>query len=109
MSADSIRSLFNGEIFHSEAWREQYKLFGLIAVLIFCYILSGYQAIRQQHTITDLKHEVLDAKFEYMTIHAEYANITKQSEILKQLRTHESTLQTNNNPLIQIAKIAADE
>lgn len=81
----------------------------MIAILILIYILTGYQAIHQQHRITDLKQEVLDAKFEYMTIHADFANRTKQSEIRKQLTLKESTLHTNLTPLIKIVNPIKDE
>lgn len=100
--AHHIQSWLNGDRFRSKGFREQYPLIGLIAGLIFIYILTGYQAVKQQHRLTDTKKEMLDAKFRYMTISAQLTNATRQSQIIEVLRENGSSLQENNIPPIKI-------
>ena len=75
---------------------------GLIVGLIFLYILTGYQAVKQQHRLTDTKKEMLDAKFRYMTISAQLTNTTRQSQVAAALREQGSTLQENRIPPTKI-------
>lgn len=82
--------------------REHYPLFALIVGLVFLYILTGYQAAKQQHRLTDTKKEMLDAKFRYMTISAQLTDATRQSKILQELQKNGSTLQENRTPPVKI-------
>ena len=97
-----IQSWLNGDKLRSRKIREQYPLVGLIVVLVFLYILTGYQAAKQQHRLTDTKKEMLDAKFRYMTISAQLTNSTRQSQIIEALRANGSALQENTKPPTKI-------
>ena len=97
-----IRSWLNGDKLRSSKLREQYPLIGLIVCLIFIYILTGYQSVKQQHRLTDTKKEMLDAKFRYMTISAELTYSTRQSQISATLREQGSSLQENTKPPTKI-------
>ena len=98
----NIQSWLNGDQLRSKRFREQYPLVGLIVGLIFLYILTGYQSVKQQHRLTDTKKEMLDAKFRYMTISAELTNITRQSTVIEAMRENGSTLQENTIPPVRI-------
>ncbi len=98
----NIQSWLNGDQLRSKRFREQYPLVGLIVGLIFLYILTGYQSVKQQHRLTDRKKEMLDAKFRYMTISAELTNTTRQSTVIEALRENGSTLQENTIPPVRI-------
>ncbi len=100
--AHDIQSWLNGDLLRSKRIREQYPLIGLIVALVFLYILTGYQAVKQQHRLTDTKKEMLDAKFRYMTISAELTNTTRQSQVIKALQEKGSTLQENTKPPTKI-------
>ena len=100
--AQDIQSWLNGDKLRNKRFRNQYPLIGLIIALIFLYILTGYQAVKQQHRLTDAKKEMMDAKFQYMTLHEEVTKATKQTSILKKLKKHKSTLQENTKPTIKI-------
>ncbi|MGM9837137.1 MAG: FtsL-like putative cell division protein [Paludibacteraceae bacterium] len=102
MNIRDIQGWLNGEKFRSEKVRKQYKLFGLIAVLIFVYILLGYHSVRQQHQLTDVKKEMLDAKYEYLTISAQFVNTTRPSHIADTLAARGSVLRENTIPPIRI-------
>lgn len=102
MANHDIQSWLNGDVLRSKAIREQYPLIALIVVLVFVYILMGYQAGRQQHRLTDTKKEMLDAKFRYMTISAQLTNTTRQSQVAAALKEQGSTLQENRVPPTKI-------
>ena len=101
-TASHIQSWLNGDRLRSRKIREQYPLIGLIALLFFIYIFMGYQAVKQQHRLTDTKKEMLDAKFRYMTISAQLMNATRQSQVSAALREQGSTLQENRVPPTKI-------
>ena len=94
--AHDIQSWLNGDRLRSRKIREQYPLIGLIVGLVFLYILTGYQSVKQQHRLTDTKKEMLDAKFRYMTISAELTNLTRQSTVVEALKENGSELRENN-------------
>jgi uncharacterized membrane-anchored protein YhcB (DUF1043 family) len=100
--AHDIQSWLNGDLLRSKRFREQYPLIGLIVGLVFLYILTGYQAVKQQHRLSDTKKEMLDAKFRYMTISAQLTNATRQSQVLEALRENGSQLKENNVPPVKI-------
>jgi len=102
--AHNIQSWLNGDRLRSKGFREQYPLIGLIVGLIFLYILTGYQSVKQQHRLTDTKKEMLDAKFRYMTISAQLTNSTRQSQVIEALRANGSTLQENTVPPTKVGR-----
>jgi len=99
-----IQAWLNGDKLRSKRIREQYPLIGLIAVLVFMYILTGYQSAKQQHRLTDTKKEMLDAKFRYMTISAQLTDATRQSTVGEVLRENGSTLQENTIPPTKVER-----
>ena len=99
-----IQSWLNGDKLRSKRLKEQYPLLGLIAVLVFLYILTGYQSAKQQHRLTDTKKEMLDAKFRYMTISAQLTNTTRQSQIIEALRENGSARQENTVPPTKVGR-----
>ena len=102
--AHDIQSWLNGDRLRSQKIKEQYPLIGLIVGLIFLYILTGYQSIKQQHRLTDTKKEMLDSKFRYMTVSAQLTNATRQSQVLEALQQKGSSLQENSVPPVKIEK-----
>ena len=103
-NSHDIQSWLNGDMLKKQKIREQYPLIGLIVGLVFLYILTGYQAAKQQHRLTDTKTEMLDAKFRYMTISAQLTNTTRQSQIIEALQENGSALKENNIPPTKITK-----
>ena len=102
MSVKDIQSWLNGEKLRSENMKKQYPLLLLIAGLVFLYILAGYGAAKQQHRLTDLKKEMLDTKYEYMTISAELVKTTRQSQVAIELEQRGSRLQENTTPPVKL-------
>lgn len=97
-----VRHILSGE-FLSVAWlRKQSKFFGLVAGLLFVYVLSGYHASIKQQELTQLKTEVQNLRYEYLTISAELAEMSLQSHVAKELTMQGSSLQQNKMPLVTI-------
>ncbi len=99
-----IQGVLNGEFLRSERVRKQYKLFALIVVLVFFYILAGYRSMQQQHRLTDLRKEVRDKRFEYLTLSAELVSRTRQSQVIASLAERGSNLKPNETPAIKVGK-----
>lgn len=104
MKIDSkeIQRWLSGEIFRHEGVKKQYPLIGLIVVLIFFYILGGYNSARQQRHLSDLKREVRDRKFEYLTIRSQLVDHTRSSAIAETLRERGSRIQELKDPIIYV-------
>ena len=102
MAGFTFKQLLNGDIFRAEPVQKQYPLLWLIGALVIIYIMAGYQAIDQQNEIYSLRQELKTAQFQYLSIYAEYANMTRQSTVTDWLETKQSTLETNLRPLRKI-------
>ena len=98
----SIQAILNGDLLRSKRIRRFYPLLGLIACLFFIYILTGYHSVKQQHRLTDIKKEMLDAKYQYMTFSAQLSNTTRLSKITTALKEQGSSLKANNKPPTKI-------
>lgn len=103
ITTGDIQSWLNGDKLRSDALRKHYRLIGLILVLVFVYILSGYRAMQQQNRLSDLHKAVKDKKMEYLTIATEKARMTRQSQIVINLRERGSHLQENRRAPYQIS------
>lgn len=92
----------NGEVLRSKSIQKYYKLAALIVVLIFVYILGGYHSMQQHRRLSDLKKEVKDIKFEYLTTSAERSELTRQSQVVQELRERNSDLKENKTPVMVV-------
>lgn len=102
ISPKDIQGIFSGEIFRREEVKQQYPLLGMIVALIFVYILAGYNSDKQVRHMSDLKREVRDKKFEYLTIQAEMTDRTRQSAVSTELKARGSALRENTSPVIVV-------
>lgn len=102
MAKKSIQAWLNGEKLHSQQFRKWYPLLGMIAAMMLLYIFAGYGAAKQQHRLTDTKREMLDAKYQYMTISAELVKTTRQSYVVEELRARGSNLRECTTAPIRI-------
>ena len=103
ITTQNIQSWLNGEKLHS-LWRKHSKLLILWLVLIMLYIYMGYHAVSLQHSVSDMQKELLDAKYEYLTISAQLVSTTKQSEVAATLEQKGSNLRDNTTPPIKITR-----
>ena len=98
----SLKDILSGNIL-TKAWlKRQYKVIGLISVLIFVYIHCGYLAQRQQRNLSELQKELQDAQFVQLSLSAELMEKTRQSSISKMLTEKESKVKPSTTPAIRI-------
>lgn len=102
MTGTTIQGWLNGEFLRSEWLRKQYKLIVLVCVLVFIYILAGYHAMQQQHRLSDLRKEVRDKKFEYLSLSTQLVNVTRQTSIVEELNNRGSKLKENKKPAVRV-------
>ncbi len=101
---NTIRDILNGNILTKKIIRKQYLLMLLLVVLIFFYINNRYMSEKQITKIASLKKEIVDLKYESLTISAELMEITKQSNILKLMEQKGMTLKPGDTPPIVLKK-----
>lgn len=104
MATTTLKQILNGEVFHRESFRQHSGLILLTAILLFIYILAGYNSAVQQRKATDLKQEVRELRYEYLTATAELTETTRQSHIAAELAQRGSKVGINKSPIIRIKK-----
>lgn len=97
-----LQEVMNGQILTGDFVRKQYKLLIIIAVGVFFYVWAGIRAQREYHRLTQLRKELQDAEYEKLTIHANLTDLTKQSEIARELKERGSAVRENTKPVIAI-------
>ena len=76
MSKFSLRDVLSGDILTKSWFQRQYKVIGLISVLIFIYIHCGYLAQRQQCHLSQLQQDLQDAYYVQLSMQAEFMEKT---------------------------------
>ena len=102
MSKFSLRDVLSGDILTKSWFQRQYKVIGLISVLIFIYIHCGYLAQRQQRHLSKLQKELQDAHYVQLSMKAEFMEKTRQSSISTMLSEQGSNIKPSNTPAIRI-------
>ncbi len=96
-----IQKLISGEQW--TIWFRKNKwMVALLFAFAFIYIAAGYNTIKQERRLSDLRREVRDAKFEYLTISAELTARTRQSAVAEELSARQSPLKVNRKPAIAL-------
>ena len=102
MSKFSLRDVLSGDILTKSWFQRQYKVIGLISVLIFIYIHCGYLAQRQQCHLSQLQQDLQDAYYVQLSMQAEFMEKPRQSSISTMLSEQGSDIKPSNTPAIRI-------
>jgi len=102
IKSSSFRDVLNGNILTKNFLRKQYGLIIMISVLTFLYVDNRYNCEMQLAKEIELKKEILDAKYEFLTISAELMQISRQSNVLKMVKTNGLDLIETQSPPIVI-------
>lgn len=97
-----IQKILSGDALVSEKVRSQYKIGGLIALYIIIYIFLDYRSKNQQLQLSDIKKEVRDKKYEYLTISTQRTYMARPSSIIQALRENDSKIQENKKAILRI-------
>ncbi|MBR1922774.1 MAG: hypothetical protein IJ838_03360 [Paludibacteraceae bacterium] len=102
MKKVTLQEVLNGSIFTRAWFRRQYKLLGLIVLLLFLYVYAGYQAEKQHKQLGDLQGKLKKSRYELLTLQADLTDMTRQSSIAEELKKRNSPLRENKKPAIQL-------
>lgn len=74
------------------------KLLALAVVLMFIYITNGLDAESQSKRISDLTNEVKELQYEQISTQSDLMNISKQSEVLRRVKSEGLGLEELTEP-----------
>ena len=102
IKTSSVRDILNGEILTKKFFQKQYGLLIMIAVLTFLYVDNRYYCETQLAKEIELKRKIQDAKYESLTISAELMEISRQSNVMREVNINGLGLIENTTPPIVI-------
>jgi hypothetical protein len=94
----SLKSILGGDILATDFFRRQTKLIVLIMAFVIFYIHNRYAAQQQIIEIDRLKKELIDIKYDALTVNAKLMEKSRQSLIEDYISEKETELQTSINP-----------
>ena len=97
-----VKDIFTGNIWTRDAFRRQWKLIALILFFMVVYINSGYRCEQQLKDIATLQKQLVDLRYEYLTLSAELVDKSRQSNLSGRLRESGSQLTESQTPAIKI-------
>lgn len=98
----TLQEILTGNILTRKWFRQQYRLFVLIAGFIFVYIYFGFLAQKQHRRLAEIQDQIEDASFEQLTIQAELTSVTRQSAVASELEKRGSKLKELTKPVVKI-------
>ena len=102
IKSSSVRDIINGEILTKKFFQKQYGLIIMIAVLTFLYVDNRYYCETQLAKEIELKRKIQDAKYESLTISAELMEISRQSNVMREVNANGLNLIENTTPPLVI-------
>ena len=102
IKTSSVRDILNGEILTKKFFQKQYGLLIMIAVLTFLYVDNRYYCETQLAKEIELKKKIQDGKYESLTISAELMEISRQSNVMREVNVNGLGLIENTTPPIVI-------
>lgn len=99
---DIIREIFSGKILSREFFRNHAKLALLVVILAFLYIYNSFEVNAQVATIKRLKEDIKEARYTMLELSAEHTQMTRSSEISKELHKRGSKVEESVTPPIQV-------
>jgi cell division protein FtsL len=109
IKSSTLRDIVNGNILTKKFIQKQYGLIIMISVLLFLYIDNRYYCERQLANEIELKRKIQDAKYESLTISAELMEISRQSNVMKEVNSNGINLIENTTPPIVIEDSVAQK
>ena len=96
--ANSLKNIVGGDILATDFFRRQTKLLVLNMVFIIFYVHTRYASQQQQIEIDRLKKELIDTKYDALTISSELTEKSRQSRIEEYISAEGTPLETASTP-----------
>lgn len=103
IKSSSLRDILNGNILTKNFFRKQYGLIIMIAVLAFLYVDNRFYCETSLAKEIELKKQILDLKYESLTISAELVQISRESNVEQMLNAKGSLLKPSLTPPVIIS------
>ncbi|WP_430810388.1 MULTISPECIES: FtsL-like putative cell division protein [unclassified Carboxylicivirga] len=94
----SVRELINGRLFTRSFIAKQWSLGLFLAFFCFLYIGNHYKMEEQMRRIDSLNQELKSLRYEAITTSSELMYMSKQSEVLKQIKEKSLDLEELTEP-----------
>lgn len=94
----TLKSILGGDILAHNFLKRQANLLILIVILTIVYINNRYESQREIIEIDHLKKELVDTKYDALTISSELTERSRQSRIEEYISTEGTPLQTAATP-----------
>ena len=98
----TLKDIFTGNIWTREVFQRQWKLLALILFFMIVYINSGYKCEQQRKEIATLQKQLVDLRYEYLTLSAELVDKSRQSNLSDRLKENGSRIAESQTPAIKI-------
>jgi len=109
IKSSTARDILNGNILTKKFFKKQYGLLAMIAVLALLYVDNRYYCETQLLKEIRLKKEILDLKYEALTLSADLMTISRQSNVLNNVNSSGLKLIETNTPPIVIKDSLTEE
>lgn len=100
--ANSLRSVVNGSILTRKSFLQEWRFIIGLVVLGIVYIGSGYYYTRMYHRMVALEKEVKELRIESLTTASTFMSMSKQSEVIKQVKKENLNLEEAVKPPYKI-------
>lgn len=100
----TLRSILGGDILAHDFIKRQANLLILIVIMTILYIDNRYTSQQELIEIDRLKKELIDIKYDALTISSELTEKSRQSRIEEYISAEGNTLETATTPPYLIRK-----
>lgn len=100
----TLKSILGGDILAHDFLKRQANLLILIVILTILYIDNRYSSQQELIEIDQLKKELIDIKYDALTISSELTEKSRQSRIEEYISAEGNTLETATTPPYLIRK-----
>lgn len=97
-----LKDILNGNIFQDKRFHKQIPFLILIILMIFFYIDNHYVCAKQLDEIADLKKQLVDKEYQYLTISSKLIQGSRQSKVYDKVKKNNLDLYPLTTPAVEI-------
>lgn len=98
----SLKDIISGKFLTSENLKKHYPFLGFLVIIVFFYIDNRYFCEKQLAEIAALEKELVDKKYESLTISSELIQMSRQSKVIEEIEKRGLGLKVATEPAIEV-------
>ncbi len=102
MIANSLKDVVNGNVLTKKAFTDELPFIALLALLGLFYIANSYYYTKEYRKMIKLEKEVKELRIESLTLASDFMKMSKQSEVIKQIKKENLNLEEAVTPPYKI-------